>query len=261
MEYLEAAITLPVWAVVLFAFTCILIGVLVSLIALALASKLTRIPKPRLAEDMKEADARLRGIIREYEVLSGKGIAKDSLPNESVTRPDAPLPRVPRPEPSVRPPVLKPEPIPFADIEVEAGLEAEPEPVVMAPVKQYKPVPPVRQHYWYYVSGVAGRFSTLRDALSALEMRVPDDRALDWKKLTSDTRAKIRRVKIGDKQPDLVATRRTRRKEVRATPETVPEADREPEAKPEVRTGSGGGKKPVPSSDNGYVFAVTKKKK
>jgi len=66
-----------------------------------------------------------------------------------------------------------------------------------------KPVPPIRQHYWYYVSGVSGQFATLREALSASGVDVPADKMLDWKKLSADTRAKIKRVKVGAEQPAM----------------------------------------------------------
>lgn len=60
---------------------------------------------------------------------------------------------------------------------------------------------PFKQHYWYYVTGVSGRFPTLREALSASGVEVSADKPLDWKKLSSDTHDRIKRVKIGDKQP------------------------------------------------------------
>ena len=83
-----------------------------------------------------------------------------------------------------------------------------PEPTVAAnPVsiraKTYKPVPPIRQHYWYYVPGVAGRFALFRDALSAAGVKVPADKMLDWKKLTVDKRNRIKRVKIDADQPAM----------------------------------------------------------
>jgi len=65
----------------------------------------------------------------------------------------------------------------------------------------YKPVPPVRQPYWYYVSGVSGRFATLWEALSASGVDVTDNKSLDWKKLSADTRARIKRAKVGEEQP------------------------------------------------------------
>lgn len=67
--------------------------------------------------------------------------------------------------------------------------------------RTYRPVPPIRQRYWYYVSGVQGRFATLREALSASGVKVATGRALDWKKLSPDTRAKLQRVKVDDEQP------------------------------------------------------------
>ena len=69
------------------------------------------------------------------------------------------------------------------------------------PVERYKPVPPARQHYWYYVSGVAGRFATLRDALSALSVDWPADKLPEWSKLPQTICAKIKRVKVGDEDP------------------------------------------------------------
>ena len=72
--------------------------------------------------------------------------------------------------------------------------------VVIGTVK--KPVPPVRQTYWYYVSGVSGRFATLREALTASGATdTPADKPLDWKKLSSDVRAVIKRVRVDDEQP------------------------------------------------------------
>lgn len=81
-----------------------------------------------------------------------------------------------------------------------AIVPGEAKPIAVS-TEPYKPVPPIRQHYWYYVSGVSDRFATLREALSASGMKVPADKMLDWKKLTSDTRDRIKRVKVGDKQP------------------------------------------------------------
>ena len=69
-------------------------------------------------------------------------------------------------------------------------------------VAHKKPVPPIRQHYWYYVSGVSGRFATLREALTASGVAdVPADRPLDWKKLSQVTRARIQRVGVDEEQP------------------------------------------------------------
>lgn len=87
----------------------------------------------------------------------------------------------------------------------ELSVVQQPEPVKarQAEAVSRKPVPPVRQHYWYYVSGVSGRFTTLREALTASGVDVPGDKALDWKKLTSDTRAGIKRFKVDAKQPEM----------------------------------------------------------
>lgn len=79
-----------------------------------------------------------------------------------------------------------------------------PEPVskpVVAATELRKPIPPIRHLYWYYVSDVSGRFATLREALLASGVRVVGSRALDWEKLSPDTRAKIRRVKVDGEQP------------------------------------------------------------
>ena len=73
--------------------------------------------------------------------------------------------------------------------------------LISSPATAYKPVPPLRQHYWYRVSGVSGRFATLREALAASGVKVPDNKMLDWKKLSAVTRAKINRVKVGEEQP------------------------------------------------------------
>lgn len=82
----------------------------------------------------------------------------------------------------------------------EVAPDVKTEPVVVS-TKQHQPITSIRQHYWYYVSGVAGRFATLRDALSASGVKVPGDKMLDWKKLPVDTRAKIKRVDVNDEQP------------------------------------------------------------
>ena len=86
------------------------------------------------------------------------------------------------------------------ELKIRPRVELKP---VVTSTKHYKPVPPVRQHYWYYVAGVSGRFATLREALSASGVNVPSDKMLDWKKLTSDTRARIKRVKVDAEQPVL----------------------------------------------------------
>jgi hypothetical protein len=78
---------------------------------------------------------------------------------------------------------------------------AQPEPV-SAPKPRESPrlaTLPLRQFYWYYVSGIPGRFATLRDAISASGMTIPE--RLEWSSLSSDIRARINRVKVTDKQP------------------------------------------------------------
>ncbi len=73
-------------------------------------------------------------------------------------------------------------------------------PVSPVPLLKRTPVPPVRQHYWYYVSGVTGRFATLREALVASGVVVLDNKPLDWKKLTVGTRDRIKRVRVNNEQ-------------------------------------------------------------
>lgn len=165
MEMLSTVIELPVWSVV----AMVLAGVVVGMLFLTLAILLLG-----------------RGsVVREAKVMKTK---IDDLVFAVA-------------------PALAAEPEIELEVEPEIKMEAvEPEPVVVpvvASVKQYKPVPPIRQHYWYYVSSdlYTERFPTLREALSAAGETVPADKALDWKKLSPDTRAKIKRVKVDDEQP------------------------------------------------------------
>ncbi|MBU1173522.1 MAG: hypothetical protein KKD44_28475 [Proteobacteria bacterium] len=156
-------------------------------------------------------------------------------------------------EPEVKMEVISPQPM---------AVRAEPVvvPFARVPAKQ-KPVPPIRQHYWYYVSGVTERFATLREALSASGETVPADKALDWKKLSSDTRAKIKRVKVGDEQPVLeqvVVRKVVREEEVRDEPKREEKVAREEEVREEIRKESDVViKKPI---GNGAFVTITKKK-
>ena len=66
--------------------------------------------------------------------------------------------------------------------------------------KPYKPVPPLRQHHWYYIKGVDGRFATLREAFAAIGEEPP--KTLDWRKLPQDIRSRITRTPVDGKQPE-----------------------------------------------------------
>jgi hypothetical protein len=85
----------------------------------------------------------------------------------------------------------------------------------------YKPMPPIRQHHWYYVKGVDGRFATLREAFVALGENPP--KTLDWKKLPHAIRSRITRTPVDaqhpEPQPDNIAI-----SEAKAAPMVVAKA-------------------------------------
>ena len=77
----------------------------------------------------------------------------------------------------------------------------DPERALSKSLETRKPSQFPKQFYWYYVSGIPGRFATLREAISASGLPMPDK--LDWGVLSQDIHARITRVKVGDLQPDF----------------------------------------------------------
>ena len=102
-----------------------------------------------------------------------------------------------KPEPETKSePVVQPSAQSFLDT-----LVLDPERALSKSLETRKPVQFPKQFYWYYVSGIPGRFATLREAISASGLPMPDK--LDWGVLSQDIHARITRVKVGDLQPDF----------------------------------------------------------
>ena len=59
--------------------------------------------------------------------------------------------------------------------------------------QQTKRIPPLRQHYWYYIDNKPDRYATLAIALSVMSY---NGRASEWVKLPSDIQSRIRREKL-----------------------------------------------------------------
>lgn len=91
-----------------------------------------------------------------------------------------------------------------------------------APSMPRASAPPIKQHYWYYVDGVKGRFATLREALPWAGVILPESKPLDWKKLPPDTRSKIQRVEVGSKAEAKVADEGSVDRSSSAPPSSTP---------------------------------------
>ena len=102
---------------------------------------------------------------------------------------DAKEPKIKKSEPEKKP-EKKPEPVAQA---TEPSLAAVSEP--------RKPSQFPKQFYWYYVSGIPGRFATLREAISVSGLPMPAK--LDWGVLSQDIRNRVTRVKVDEPQPDF----------------------------------------------------------
>ena len=101
----------------------------------------------------------------------------------------------PKPETKLEP-VVQPSAQSFLDT-----LVLDPERALSKSLETRKPSQFPKQFYWYYVSGIPGRFATLREAISALGLTMPAK--LDWGVLSQDIRNRVTRVKVDDPQPDF----------------------------------------------------------
>ena len=102
-----------------------------------------------------------------------------------------------KPEPETKlEPTAKPSAQSFLDT-----LVLDPERALSKSLETRKPSQFPKQFYWYYVSGIPGRFATLRESISASGLPMPSK--LEWRLLPAEITDRITRVKVDDPQPDF----------------------------------------------------------